>query len=62
MAKQTRRRFGAIRKLPSGRFQARYRAPDGLERRAPETFDTKTDAEVWLTRIEADLIRGTGSV
>jgi integrase len=58
MPKPTRRRFGDIRKLPSGRFQARYRAPDGLERRAPETFATKTDAEVWLTQIEADLTRG----
>jgi integrase len=58
MPKPTRRRFGAIRRLPSGRFQARYRAPDGLERRAPETFATKTDAEMWLTRIEADLTRG----
>lgn len=58
MPKPTRRRFGAIRKLPSGRFQARYRAPDGLEWRAPETFATKTDAEVWLAQIEADLTRG----
>ena len=40
-----RRRFGAIRKLPSGRWQVRYRDPvtDQL-RPAPETFKTKTDA------------------
>ncbi|BBA99028.1 putative integrase [Actinacidiphila reveromycinica] len=53
-----RRRFGTVRQLASGRYQARYRAPDGLERRAPTTFDTKTDAEVWLSQIEADLSRG----
>ncbi|MDT3397634.1 tyrosine-type recombinase/integrase [Streptomyces sp. B1866] len=57
-SKGKRRRFGAVRKLPSGRFQARYLGPDGLERRAPETFETKTDAEVWLTQVEADLTRG----
>ena len=56
--KRARRRFGAIRKLPSGHYQARYRAPDGLERNAPTTFDTKTDAEIWLSQIQADLTRG----
>ena len=33
-----RRRFGRIRKLPSGRWQARYSLPDGREVSAPETF------------------------
>jgi integrase len=56
--KAARRRFGSVRKLPSGRFQARYLGPDGLERRAPQTFETKTDAEIWLTQVEADLTRG----
>jgi integrase len=43
-----RRTFGRVRKLPSGRFQARYRGPDGIDRPAPETFATKRDADDWL--------------
>ncbi|MBO2445621.1 site-specific integrase [Actinomadura barringtoniae] len=57
MAK-SRRRFGNIRELPSGRFQARYRGPDGLLHAAPNTFDTSTDAEVWLVLKEAEIRRG----
>jgi hypothetical protein len=34
VAEQTRS-FGSIRKLSSGRWQARYRGPDGLLRSAP---------------------------
>ncbi|HEX2904888.1 MAG TPA: site-specific integrase [Jatrophihabitans sp.] len=55
---QSKSRFGSIRKLPSGRFQARYTAPDGLTRNAPLTFDTKGDAETWLTTVRADMARG----
>jgi hypothetical protein len=54
--KGRRRRFGAVRKLPSGRWQARYQGPDGLMRPADQTFPTKTSAEQWLIRTEADLI------
>ena len=36
-----RRRFGYVRKLPSGRYQASYLGPDGRRRTAPETFDRK---------------------
>ena len=43
-----RRRFGSVRKLPSGRFQARYRDETGVEYAAPETFATKTMASRWL--------------
>lgn len=53
-----RRRFGAVRKLPSGRWQARYPGPDGLMRPADRTFETKADAEVWLSQTEADFTRG----
>ena len=56
--KGRRRRFGAIRQLPSGQWQARYRGPDGLMRSADTTFPTKTDAEVWLTRKEAEILNG----
>lgn len=54
-----KRRFGRIRKLPSGRFQARYPDPDGIDRPAPHTFATTTDAERWLVSVEADIIKGT---
>ncbi|MFI6287242.1 tyrosine-type recombinase/integrase [Streptomyces sp. NPDC051018] len=55
----TRRRFGAIRQYRSGRWTASYRDLSGRLHRSPETFETKTDAGVWLSQIEADLTRGT---
>ncbi|MFF0745183.1 tyrosine-type recombinase/integrase [Streptomyces sp. NPDC004111] len=58
-AKGTRRRFGAVRQYRSGRWTASYSGPDGQEQRAPETFESKKDAEVWLSQIEADLTRGS---
>jgi integrase len=54
----SKRRFGRVRQLASGRWQARYPGPDGLDRPAPETFATKTDAEVWLTLKEAEIRNG----
>jgi integrase len=53
-----KRRFGRVRKLPSGQYQARYPGPDGIDRPAPETFATKRDAEVWLTMKEAEIRSG----
>jgi integrase len=53
-----KRRFGRVRKLPSGRWQARYYGPDGRDHSAPHTFATKSDAGRWLTVKEADLTRG----
>jgi hypothetical protein len=44
-----KRRFGRVRRLPSGRWQARYKGPDGIDRPAPSTFATKGDAERWLS-------------
>jgi integrase len=55
-SKGRRRRFGSVRRLPSGRYQARYPGPDGLMRPADDTFETKTGAEVWLTRKEAEIL------
>ena len=55
---KNRRRFGRIRRLPSGRWQARYPGPDGIDRPAPETFATKTAANVWLTVKEAEIHSG----
>ncbi|QKV69914.1 site-specific integrase [Streptomyces harbinensis] len=56
--KGSRRRFGAVRQYRSGRWTASYLGTDGQEHRSPETFATKTDAEIWLSQVEADLSRG----
>ena len=45
-----RRSFGAIRRLPSKRYQASYIGPDLARHVAPQTFDARTDAEGWLAR------------
>ncbi|GAA2084606.1 site-specific integrase [Streptomyces albiaxialis] len=57
MAKK-KRSFGRIRKLPSGRFQARYLGPDGADHPAPTTFDTRRDADDWLAEQQTELRRG----
>jgi integrase len=54
-----RRRFGRIRKLPSGRWQARYPDSVGELISAPQTFATKTDADRFLATVETDIARGT---
>ncbi|MBQ0864548.1 tyrosine-type recombinase/integrase [Streptomyces sp. RK75] len=56
--KGARRRFGAVRQYRSGRWTASYLDQSGQEHRAPQTFATKKDAEIWLSQIEADLTRG----
>ncbi|KJS58479.1 tyrosine-type recombinase/integrase [Streptomyces rubellomurinus] len=53
-----RRRFGSVRQLASGRWQIRYADPvTGLMRPGEQTYPTKTDADVALTLIEADIKR-----
>jgi len=59
--RRTRRRFGRIRKLPSGRWQAGYTGPDGTVHGADQTFSTKAAAERWLSLAEADIVRGEWS-
>lgn len=54
----TRRQFGRIRRLPSGRWQARYPMGDGRLRAAPRTFATKGDASRYLSTVETDIARG----
>ncbi len=56
--RRKRRDFGAVRQLPSGRWQASYLAVDGLRRTAPSTFTTKADANAWLTVRQSELLRG----
>ncbi len=52
----TRRDFGSVRRLESGRFQARYVDRNGRTRAT--SFDTKRQAVEHLTEVRADLKRG----
>ncbi|UVJ53779.1 site-specific integrase [Trueperella pyogenes] len=60
------RGFGAIRRLPSGKFQAKFihphtpYTPDGRRNyiTAPTTFTTKTAAATWLSSVKTDVERG----
>lgn len=54
-----RRRFGYLRKLPSGRWHASFIGPNGQRQNSPTTFRTKGEAERWLSLVETDLGRGT---
>lgn len=47
--------FGNLRKLPSGRWQARYTGPDLVTYTGPSTFVTKGDAQAWRS-VERSLI------
>ena len=58
-AKRRSNGAGAVRQLPSGRWQARHRGPDEVMRPAPLTFDTKLDAGAWLAAQVRDVDRGT---
>jgi integrase len=59
-----RNEFGSIRKLPSGRFQVRYRDKYGTPRTArtatnkPLTFQTHRQAQEYLRDLESDMRRG----
>ncbi len=52
------RRFGSIRRLPSGRLQIRYPGPDGRMRTGQETYERSSDADRALVLIEAQLTKG----
>jgi integrase len=57
---RSRRSWGAVRKLPSGRYQARYLDPETREMTAaPGTFSSKTAADRWLGRKRVELDAGT---
>jgi hypothetical protein len=55
---ESRRYFGNVRRRESGRYQARYRAPDGKLRSDPHTFTRKAEAVRWLALKEAETRRG----
>lgn len=46
----TKRAWGKIRSLPSGRWQASYRGPDQVRYFAPQTFIDSDAAVIWLNR------------
>jgi integrase len=56
--RRTRRSYGKVRRLPSGRYQASHVGPDGHRHLAPSTFDTKGDADAWLAAQRTDIGRG----
>jgi integrase len=51
-----KRTFGTVDQLPSGRFRARCRGPDG---RHAKIFISKADAWAWLATQQTDLLRGS---
>lgn len=57
--KSSRIDFGSVRKLPSGRWQARYLDPAGRPMTGPRTFDTKREALDHLAAVRSDRRRGT---
>ncbi len=60
----SKRQFGSIRALSSGRYQARYQGPDGATYtgRTPDgralTFDSRQYADAYLSRVSADIQAG----
>jgi integrase len=50
--------FGTVRRLPSGRYQARFTDAREERRTAPTTFATKRDALDYLATVRADMVRG----
>jgi len=56
--KDGHRRFGNVRRLPSGRYQIPYPGPDGRIRTGPETYERKGDADRALVLVESDMRTG----
>lgn len=54
----SREAWGALRRLPSKRWQARF-VVDGVQHTAPTTFDTKGAARAYLVRTQAEIAAGT---
>ncbi len=56
--KDGHRRFGNVRKLPSGRFQIRYPGPDGRLRTGADTYPDRRAAGRALSLVEGQLLTG----
>ena len=52
--KHTRKHFGTIDQLPSGKWRARYTV-NGRQRSAPKTFRLQKQAELWLAAKRLDI-------
>jgi integrase len=61
-AKRRKQGSGAVRQLPSGRWQARAAGTEGVLIPAPVTFDTKMDAAAWLADADGSTIAKTREV
>jgi integrase len=63
----SKRTFGNVRRLPSGRHQARYTGPDGVTYTARDaggralTFDSRTYADAFLSRVHGEIQAGRWS-
>lgn len=59
-SKPKRLKFGNIVKERSGKLRARYRNPENKTQwvNAPYTFQTRSQAQEWLTKIEASILTG----
>lgn len=53
----TKNAFGSIRKIPSGKYQARYTAPNGKTVAASVTFQTLGVACKYLAKKESEIIK-----
>ncbi len=56
---RSKRGFGQITQLPSKRYRARYTGPDQALHNAPHTFETRMDAEAWITDERRNIVGGT---
>jgi hypothetical protein len=56
-----KRDFGTVRRLTSGRWQARYQDAAGRRCTAPTTFTTRAEAAAWLACAQTDALRGSTS-
>ncbi|WP_278234772.1 site-specific integrase [Isoptericola sp. AK164] len=59
--RRTRRAFGKIQAMRSGRYQASYTGPDGARHTGPHTFEHREDAEGWLAEVHRAIRNGTWS-
>lgn len=54
----SKRSFGTVGRLPSGRYRARYRDPATGQQVSGGTFATRAEAERWLAAAQIDQARG----